>query len=274
MSKKIILSLLCSITLSGQAFCSHSLETADDRGGETNLTCQYGRVERAGVIIVKDYGSATAQHNLRIAALVGADAGRTKLINGTSLPYVNFFAGGCEVNDKYTTVTAIEELYEETGKGIDLPSSALQRGVDANYFGYAYSGDFAQTNTRNKSYNQLFFYRKDDASITAIEAAMAIAAANPALSHRFKETNRAFAIPLQDILDRARNLHALETSGQWQQVQDDSNYVFQTRGSGDGTNRKDVFLDPQYMRNLARDITRDSENLPGICMNISRGLVG
>lgn len=269
MLKKCLLVSFCVFAFSPESVFAMNPDMSKDRGGATTLTCKFGRVERAGVAIVKDYGTTTQVPALRFAVIVGQDARKST----PQRPYVNFFGGGCEKNDGYSTVTAVQELREETGKGIQLHSNALQAGKDVNYFGYAYSGDFAATNTKGKNYNQLFFYRKDDASVNAIETAMATAAKDPNLSHRFKETNGAYAIPLQDILDRARLIYKLETAGQHVQVQADGKYMFKTRGKGDGTGRTDIYLDPQYMRNLARDIARDPNNLPTICNKISGGFV-
>jgi hypothetical protein len=273
--KKFLLSSLCVLSLSSAsvfAMQTHS-DLDKDRGGNTKLTCQHGLVERAGVALVKDYGP-TQIPALRFAVIVGKEVKRSyKTTAGTVLPYTNFFGGNCEINDKTSEFTAVQELYEETGENICLASYALRDGNDVNYYGYVYSGDFSQVNTRGKNYNQLFFYRKDDASVKDIETAMASAATNPNLAHRFKETDKAYAIPLQDILDKARTIHKLETTGQFAQVQNEAHYIFQTRGTGDGTNRTDVYIDPQYMRNIARDITRDPNNLTNICRNISGGCV-
>jgi hypothetical protein len=277
MLKRILTASLCFVSLSSLPVLAmqvrHADESAPDRGGSTVLQCKFGYVERAGVAIVKDYGASTPSPALRFSVLVAADVHRTKNVNNLSLPYVNFFAGGCEKKDQHSTVTAIEELYEETAKAINLPSSSLQYGNDPNYSGYVYSGDFSKPNTQGKNYTQLFFYRMDRASVTDINTAMAAAAVNHQLSKRFKETNQCYAIPLQDLLDRARMLQKLEASGQYAQVQDDNNYVFYTRGNGDGSKRTMVFLDPQYTRNLARDITRDPSNFQRICRDISGGVV-
>jgi hypothetical protein len=275
MLKNFLFISLSILSLSSQSvFAMYTNDGAPDRGGPTTLTCKFGRVERAGVAIVKDYGPTTVVPTLRYTVLVAADAHRTHTTStGAILRRVNFPAGGCEKNDQYSTVTAVEELYEETGKAIALSSTALQPRQDPHYHGYAYSGDFAPTNTKYKSYNQLFWYRKDDASVNKIDTALAAAASNRKLSKRFKETNKAYALPLQDILDRARLLHHLETTGQDAKVRAEENYIFQSRGKGDGTGRVTVYLDPQYLRNLARDITRDANNLSTICWNISGGAV-
>ncbi len=273
MLKRLFLLSLFILSLHNEALYSHPPDSAKDRGGKTTLTSQYGNVERAGVAIVKDYVS-TAIPDLRFAVFVGADAKKTyKTKTGKVIPYVNFFGGGCEVTDKYSTVTAVEELYEETGKGIDIPASSLQKGKNPNYYGYVYSGDFSKPNSKGKNYIQLFFFRMDKASIKAIQSAMDNAAHNTKLSHRFKETNAVYAIPLKDIVKRARLIHQLEVNGQYNQAKDESNYIFLTRGKGDGTNRKEVYLDPQYLRNIARDIARDPNNLSSIVSNITGGLV-
>ena len=267
--KSLSVALLLSLTIIGAA---HSTKQ-----------CQFGRVERAGMALVKDYGAATTIPRLRFAVLVGAE--RSRAANGSLQPStaqvkvkghmmdsVNFFGGKINKNE-YTTVAAHRELYEETAKAINIPAKSLRTGRNKNYYGYAYSGDFARANTKGKNYIQMFFYRKDDASIKTIKVAMRAAYKNRTLPHDYREMNNCYAIPLQDILDRARAIQALEAAGNYSGAQDDANYVFESRGDGAGANRTKVRLDPQYMRNLARDITRDPNNLKSICSAISGGIV-
>lgn len=230
------------------------------------LTCQDGYVERAGVALVKYYPN-TQNPDLAYGVIVGSDAGKKASGN---IPYVNFFAGKCETKDKYSTTVAVRELEEETGGAIKLGPHQLRRGTgDSHYYGYVYSGDHAQTNTHGKNYIQLFFWRDDQVSAAQISQAQKAAIQNPSLPRCWKEADNSYVIPLKDLLQRARTIKGLESSGQHNEAKKDVYYVFETRGDGTGANRTKVYLDPQYMRNLARDLTRFED----MCRRISNGQV-
>ncbi len=268
MLRKVTFFSFILLAIVTQSLRAHPSDRDPDRGGLKNLKCTFGRVERAGVALVKDFGPSKVS-GLRYGVIVGADTNRTFTWKNQEIDYVNFFAGNCEKNDSFSTVTAVEELFEETGKAIDIPSRSFVSGKDKNYCGYVYSGDNAFRNTPGKNYTQLFFYRMDKASVTNISTAMANCLKNPRLSQRFKENKNACVLSLDDLFKRARHIHNLEVSGKQAQARSDENYIFQTRGNGDGTGRKTVYLDPQYMRNIARDISRDSNNIPKIYASLT-----
>lgn len=220
----------------------HVVDDSEENRGlpARNFFCEDGRVERAGVAIVKDYGFHFNPYS-RFAVLVGVEAERKHVVqNGQDLPYGvengdilprgNFFGGGCEVEDIDSKGTAVEELYEESGRSIELSKWDLDQD-NPNYFRFVYSGDFAEWphNTAEKNYTQLFFYRKNDASVEEITAAMK-RELEGSLPKRFRENKRAVAISLQDLLDAARTIKHLEDQGHKDYAKNDQFYIFQTRG--------------------------------------------
>lgn len=229
--------------------------------------CKSGIVERAGVALVKKYPNS--QPGLEYAVLVGIDANKTHP-NNKNILYVNFFAGKCDKTDKFSSDAAARELFEETSMAVKINSSSLKSG-SKGYGGYVYSGDFKPNgqNTKGKNYIQLFFLRDDSFSVAAISKAQDTAAHNKKLPHHFKEVKATCAIPLQDLLNSARQIAAFEAAGNYNAAKNPALYTFQTRGDGNGGNRQVVYMDKQYMRNLARDV----KNFEAICYKISGGTV-
>jgi hypothetical protein len=237
-----------------------------------DFTCQSGRVERAGVALIKRYPSS--KPNLEYTVLVGIDAHRTKTIhlplaNGRSgqqnIAYVNFFAGKCEDQKhkcQYSSQVAANELSEETGGAVKINPNIIKN------LAYVYSGDFAR-NTPAKNYIQLFFYRNDNYSVDNITAAQRRACQNLNNPRALREVRATTAIPLQELLNRVRSIAILERTNRMNEAKAEKWYVFQTRGNGYGQDQKWVYLDPQYMRNLARDLNRFER----ICAQLSNGRV-
>ncbi len=222
-------------------------------------TCHFGIVERAGVAVVKHFPQSIPA--LEYTVLVGIDAQKTH--NG--MPCVNFFAGKCDPTDPYSTSAAARETREETAEAIQISGNSL-RGCP-----YAYSGDFKPNggNTQGKNYIQLFFVRNDALSVTTITQAQVAAVNNHQLPHHLREVRATCALPLQDVLNAARAIAAYEAAGNFAAAQNDALYTLHTRGNGQGAGRMAVFLDPQYLRNLARDIN----NFVNICQNITNNNV-
>src|SRR5437870_515868 len=101
-----------------------------------DFNCQSGRVERAGVALVKRYPSSNS--HLEYTVLVGIDAHKTKTLqlplqNGRfvqqNIPYVNFFAGKCEDQKhkcQYSSQVASNELSEETGGAVQISPNRIR----------------------------------------------------------------------------------------------------------------------------------------------------
>jgi hypothetical protein len=237
-----------------------------------DFTCKMGRVERAGVALIKRYPRSNP--DLEYTVLMGIDAQRTKSVSTTlpngrflnkSIPHVNFFAGKCHDQQpkcRYSTEVAALELKEETGGAVRLSASAIQK------MSYVYSGDFSKK-TPQKNYIQLFFYRNDNLSVNHITAAQTKACQQLNRPHAQREVRATVAIPLQAHLNRAREIAALERANRVQEAAEEKWYIFQTRGNGYGQDQKWVFLDPQYVRNLARDLG----HFERICAQLSNGRV-
>ncbi|MGL4426691.1 MAG: hypothetical protein ACRCUQ_02935 [Alphaproteobacteria bacterium] len=245
--------------LASEVVQAHPPDLDRDRGGAKVMRCTLGVVERAGVAIVKDYGPASRQ-DLRYGVIVG---GEIQPQAGKNAPLVNFFVGNCEQKDEHPRHTAVEELYEETGKAVNIDKKKLYTN-SADYFGYVYGGSAQTINNFVQSNLQLFFYRDNAVSVMDIAKKIQQAKNNKKLSHRFKENETAYVIPLQDILDRVRDIHNGKRLRE---------YTFKTRGKGDGTGRKKVRLNSYYMEEFLRDMKRNPNNFPTIARQISNGNV-
>lgn len=236
-----------------------------------DFRCQSGHVERAGVALIKRYPSS--KPHLEYTVLVGIDAYRTKTVNvpanlgliQQNIAYVNFFAGKCEDQKhkcQYSSQVASNELYEETGGAIKLNPNIIKN------LPYVYSGDFARQ-TPGKNYIQLFFYRNDNYSVNNITAAQKRACQNVNNPGALREVRATTAIPLQELLNRVRTIAMLERTNRTNEAKAEKWYIFQTRGNGYGRDQKWVYLDPQYVRNLARDLN----GFERICAHLSNGQV-
>lgn len=233
------------------------------------LDCAHGVVQRAGVALVKKYPNS--KPGLDMAVFVGVHP--KAVFNSHQygpVPRVNFFGGSCDTTDQSSAHAAVRELYEETSKAVKLNASALQNGA-RGYAGYVYSGDKkakGAPSTPGLNYIQMFFLRDDNLSASQLSKVQSAALKNPKLAHHFKETKETVAIPLQDLLDRARHMANLEQTGQYKQLDHPNTYIFETRGDGQGNGRKKVFMERHYLKNMARDIIRDANNFPGICARL------
>ncbi len=261
MRRKLFLASLMGSFLS---FSSSSLFAAN-----AELDCTHGVVQRAGVALVKKYPNSKPGLDMAVMVGVHPHAVFNSHQHGP-VPRVNFFGGSCDTTDSSSAHAAVRELYEETSKAVNLNASALQNGA-RGYAGYVYSGDKkakGAPSTPGLNYIQMFFLRDDNLSASQISKVQSAALKNPKLAHHFKETKETVAIPLQDLLDRARHMAHLEQTGQYTQLDHPNTYIFETRGDGQGNGRKKVFMERHYLKNVARDIVRDANNFPGICARL------
>ena len=138
-------------------------------------------VERAGIVLVKDYGNDEPNKpNSRYAVILGHDRNTNSW---------NFQAGKCESHHKYTSEVARDELYEETGTNIKLNAKQISQAP------YIYHAQ-----------KQLFFIRHDQASVNAIKTSCLQAIQNPALSPSFKEIDDVMAVSLIDLIQLASDI--------------------------------------------------------------------
>lgn len=227
-----------------------------------DFTCRGGNVERTGVALIKRYPSS--HPHLEYAVLTGIDAHKTHTFSGKTIPYVNFFAGKCsdQKHLQYSSEVAARELWEETGGAVQIGARTIKN------MPYVYSGDFGH-HTPYKNYIQLFFYRDDHLSVNKITKSQIKACQDLKRPRAEREVSATVAIPLQALLDRVRKIAALEKGNNHQIAKNQQFYVFQTRGDGYGLHQKSVYLDPQYVRNLARDL----KNFEQICVQLTNGKV-
>jgi 8-oxo-dGTP pyrophosphatase MutT (NUDIX family) len=151
---------------------SHSLLEA------CTLNCSKGKVERAGVVLLKKYKSATG--HMVPCILLGQDA---------RLHYVNFPGGGCEKKDVTSVHTAMRETMEETGGLLKLPHLGMAP--------YIYS-------PHHKI--QLFVYRDDNLSVRKLASSVKMACQNKRLPYAYREVNDYYAVPVQSVLDAAKEI--------------------------------------------------------------------
>jgi 8-oxo-dGTP pyrophosphatase MutT (NUDIX family) len=193
----------------------HQLECSGDYRlvqGAKHKGSAHQNVERAGVILLKDYGQDIGgKPNSRYAAIIGQER------NDPSK--VNFFAGKCDKGERFTTVTASRELREETGGSVKIAPGQLRNQP------YIYHGK-----------KQMFFWRDDSLSVRAITEACRIACENPDLPHDQREVVGAFAIPVPELLSVAANI---------QPKNSDPSYPLITRSG------HDVQIDGYYMRMIS-----------------------
>lgn len=171
-------------------------------------------IERAGVILVKDYGrDVPGKPNSRYAVILGHTRGSTN--------HYNFPAGQCDRSDRSSTVTASRELKEETGCAVKISPHHLSKQP------YIYS-----------ALKQLFFVRDDRLSVSHITKSCQSACKNKRLPRCYREVDHAVCVPLSELLKlaariRQQNLHPTQ-------------YVVQSR-----TSNKLVRIDGYYMRMIA-----------------------
>ncbi|MDP1975191.1 MAG: NUDIX hydrolase [Alphaproteobacteria bacterium] len=137
--------------------------------------CALGPVERAGMILIKDYAGTPC-------VLVGKDKRQG---------YVNFPAGECDLSDHYSSKAAARETMEETGNALHFSSK------DVSKMDYVYS---------NRHKIQLFVHRDDNLSVTTLTASVVAAQSNAALGREYKEVDQYYAIPIQNLLDVAKGI--------------------------------------------------------------------
>ncbi|MGI4851126.1 MAG: hypothetical protein ACRYGR_04230 [Janthinobacterium lividum] len=142
---------------------------------------QHTDVERAGVVLCKDYRQdEPGKPNSRYAVILGHDRNTNTW---------SFQAGKCEAHHKYTSDVARDELYEETGTNIKLNSKQISQSP------YIYHGK-----------KQLFFVRYDQASVRDIKKSCLQTIQNPTLSKSFKEIDDVVAVSLIDLIQLGHNI--------------------------------------------------------------------
>lgn len=139
-----------------------------------------GPVERAGVILLKQYDRANPAQGACI--LVGKDA---------RFDYVNFPAGECDIADRYSSKTAKRELSEETAKFLKL------RGIKHKPFVYS-----------QRHMIKLYLYRNDTFKVQELSDAVKAACADKSLPREFREINDYYAVPVQTLLNAAKDVIA------------------------------------------------------------------
>lgn len=158
-----------------------------DCGGDFKLPSQaaqgqaHSDVERAGVILCKNYGKDEKIANDRYAILLGHDRKQN---------FWNFQAGKVEKQHKYTTDTASAELREETGGLVQYSAAAIRN------MPFIYSGQ-----------KQLFFLfnpADKNISVRAIRRACKVAVSNKKLPHCMREVDDAADISVIELLRVAK----------------------------------------------------------------------
>ena len=152
--------------------------------GQAPVGARHNDVERAGVLLCKDFGHDDQVPNDRYAIILGHD----KNLN-VWLPS----AGKVEKTHIYTTDTAKAELCEETGGLIDYTSRQIMD------LPYVYSGS-----------KQLFFLinpRDPNISVRAITNSCISAQSNPNLAACYKEIDEATAVSVVELLDVAQQIN-------------------------------------------------------------------
>lgn len=204
-------------------------------------------VERAGILLVKEY----APGDLGVLVLhqsehIGKGKRRAeyrtykdKKGKTHQIPFVNFPGGKTDAGESYTTETATRETFEETAGVVQLDSGDLLRSRNPMSHGFLFD------DTRQIQ----MFVLENQFSVNKIAKRVKAAFKNKRLPSDLRETVNAFVIPSQDLWDGVRRLASTWTGNTFSKKQ--KYYVFETRGDGQGNNRKRVHICGQYMRALA-----------------------
>lgn len=170
-------------------------------------------IERAGVALLKDYGTDDQTPNDRYAIILGNDKNLS-----CYLPQ----SGKKEKADQYSSQTAARELKEETG-GLLKYSSA-----DIAKLPYIYAGR-----------KQLFFLLNpidQNISVSKIDASCRKAQTNKKLNGSYKEIDGAIAVSIVDLMDLAQKID----NGS---IQQSKTYTLKTRSK-----RKQIQIEGSYMQ--------------------------
>ena len=203
--------------------CTPNVYAAYSIGGDYKLEINgkaegnpHDDVERAGVVIVKDFGQDEPNKpGSRYSVIVGHDG---------NFDFWNFQAGKCEKWHKFTSKTASEELKEETAGTIQMSAQEIAKQP------YIYSAK-----------KQLFFVRKDDADVETIKSACITARSNPELPRSWKEIDDVDAISLSDLIQAATDINNREL------YQDQYDVPSRTTG-------RTLKIDGYYMRMIANKL--------------------
>lgn len=193
-------------------------------GGDYRLKDQVNQgyphhdIERAGVILCKDYKHDDRTTHDRYAIILGHDR---------NLNVWSFQAGKVEPNHTFTYETAAAELFEETGGEVDYSPLFISK------LPYIYA-----------SQKQLFFLRDDQQSVRQIKQSCLIAVNNPFLFSSQREVDNIVAVSVKDLLELAYHIHH-PVNGK-PALGKRSRYKLKSRSA-----RKTIEIDGYYMRMLA-----------------------
>jgi 8-oxo-dGTP pyrophosphatase MutT (NUDIX family) len=174
-------------------------------------------VERAGIILIKDYNGTPC-------VLVGRNA----KVNSVNL--VNFPAGSCERKDRFPSITAARETYEETGASLKYDSAQISR------MPYVYADK-----------HQLFV-KNTRASVTLLTQSVQ-SALRSSLPGAYKEVSQYYAVPIQNLLNAAKAVNGSRVNGRINQA------VIVKRGLNrlKSRNGHNLVFDSHYLATIAND---------------------
>lgn len=194
-----------------------------------------GKVERAGVILIKKYGKND------FAVIVGEDQ---SILQNHGNHVVSFTAGGCEKNDKYTTETAARETKEETNNHVNIKPKAL---ISAPY---VYSVSQRGLNNPSAGGIKLFVKMANNVSVDDLNQDIKRGIKG---KRGYGEMSAFYAIPLKDLVCAAKKVANSGFSSSPNKTPH-TNYMILTRGDGKGNNRKKVYFQENYLRAIAKNI--------------------
>lgn len=186
------------------------------------LSCPKGPVERAGIILIKTYQDGTPYGTPCVIV------GRNAKVRNVNL--VNFPAGSCERKDRYTSVTAARETYEETGASLKYDPTQVSK------MPYVYAN------------RHQLFVKNTRASVTLLTQSVQ-SALRSSLPAAYKEVSQYYAVPIQNLLNAAKAVNGSRVNGRINQA------VIVKRGlnrlkSGNGHN---LVFDSHYLATIADD---------------------
>lgn len=194
-----------------------------------------GKVERAGIILIKKYGKGD------YAVIVGEDK---NILKKHGKLVVSFTAGGCERKDKYTTVTASRETKEETNNNVIIQSKPLTKAPSI------FNISKKALNNPNAGGIQLFVQRVNNVSVNKLNQDIKKGIKR---QHGYGEMSAFYAIPLKDLMIAAKKV-ANAGFPHSSNKNPHPAYRLLTRGDGKGNNRTQVYFQGNYLRAIAKNI--------------------
>lgn len=170
----VSLALICLCLAPHRLACKYSYKSY-----HTVYGSEHTDIERAGVMLLKDYGSDLMEKDDRYAVLLGYCKDLKKLS-----PY----AGGVSKKDKYSSECAARELKEETGGYININPK------------YVAALPYICSDRK-----QLFFHRDDSLSERKISKACQ-RAQESSLPWAYKEMSGCFAVSVKEFLRLASTI--------------------------------------------------------------------